>query len=147
MIKITNLKQLKKYKTNHFFCKDDDCDHIEYIFQKNNQLQDIEFDININFCLEEQFKTDLKTQNPIRHCFVAKNIKFNAGCCLYKIVAQNLYVKKICDVEYLEIMQTINADNLSAHTLVARNINANVCIVSHNLKCKNMNVKKFVFSI
>lgn len=145
MIKITSLSQLEKYKTKEFYNPVDDCDHITYTFETNGVLQDVEFDIDINFCLEKQLQTLPLEQNFFRHCFVAKNIKFNTGCILYKVVAENLHAKNICDIEQIEIKQTINADNLAAQTITAKNIKANCCIVSKSIKCKHLDTKKFVF--
>lgn len=146
MIKITSLSQLEKYKTKEFYNPVDDCDHITYTFETNGVLQDVEFDIDINFCLEKQLQTLPLEQNFFRHSFVAKNIKFNIGCVLYKVVAENLYSKNICDIEQIEIKNNISADRLASENIVAKNIEANCCIISKSIKCKHIDAKKIVFS-
>ena len=114
MIIINSLEELEKYKTKEIYNLDDEFYYTTYTFQNNNQLQNVEFNIPINLSYEEQYQKSFNDENFTQYCFIAKNIKFNFGCVMYKVVATNLESKIICDINQLEIKENIKSDKLSA---------------------------------
>ena len=145
MIIINTLEELEQYKTEQKYNDIVDCNEVTYIFKKNNDIQDVKINININFSLEEQLKT-LQEEEPFtRHCFVAKDIMFNNGCRFYKLIADNIHSKIICDIEMLEIKNCIKANSLSCEKVSATKIEANSLIVSREIDCKDIIAKKIVY--
>ena len=144
MITINSLDEIKKYITEKKCNNVDDCNHITYTFQINNQLQDVEFNIDMNLNTEEQLESLSKEENLTMHSLIAKDIKFNVGCRLHKVIANNLQAKNICDIEQLEIQNNIKADVLSCEKVSASIIEANSLIVSKEINCKNIKVSKIV---
>lgn len=144
MITINSIDEIKKYITEEKYNNVDDCNHITYTFAINNQLQDVEFNIDMNLSTEEQLESLSKEEYLTMYCLIAKDIKFNIGCRLHKVIANNLYAKNICDIEQLEIQNNIKADVLSCEKVSATTIEANSLIISKEINCKNIKVSKIV---
>lgn len=146
MIIINSLEELEKYKTKEIYNLDDEFYYTTYTFQNNNQLQNVEFNIPINLSYEEQYQKSFNDENFTQYCFIAKNIKFNFGCVMYKVVATNLESKIICDINQLEIKENIKSDKLSAEYISAKNIETNSLIVAKEFDCQHIKAKKFIFN-
>ena len=147
MIVINSLNEIEKYKTEERYIEEKDCNHICYIFKENNQLQDVEFNISVSLSFDDLLDNLIDIDMPYNeYCFIAKNVKLNVSSRFYKLIADNLESKGICDIEHLKIKQNITADVLSSRYISAKNIEASSLIVSDKINCEHIKAKKFYFN-
>ena len=160
MIVINDIKDIEKYKIGEVPSKDNLYvkSLIYYEFKSDSELQDVEFNIRVPFSpLDLISKTkefeiddidpfDVKYEiTPIDYyIFIAKNVRMNKGGGLYSLQADSLLFNGTCDIEVMNILNSVKGDKLNAEKLYAKQIACSDIEVRDYIACKNIKAKNLI---
>ena len=160
MIVINDIKDIEKYKIGEVPSKDNLYvkSLIYYEFKSDSELQDVEFNIRVPFSpLDLISKTkefeiddidpfDVKYEiTPIDYyIFIAKNVRMNKGGGLYSLQADSLLFNGTCDIEVMNILNSVKGDKLNAEKLYAKQIACSDIEVRDYISLKNIKAKNLI---
>ena len=135
MIEINNIQEIEKYLEKTEYDPISDTILITYVFQVNGVLEDVVFNVEIPFRVDDLIEESL--YEPLKeYCFVTNDITMKKCGGLYKLVANNITTSCICDITHIESTGDVNSHVLSVDSIIANSVIAHSLIVGryHNVK-------------
>lgn len=140
MIEINNIQEIEKYLKNIEYDPIRDSTLITYVFQSNGILEDVVFNVDIPFRVDDLIEQSLC--EPLKeYCFVTKNITMKKCGGLYKLIANNITTSCICDITHIESTGDVNSHVLSVDSIIANSVTARSLIVGRYHNVKNLAVE------
>lgn len=140
MIEINNIKEIEKYFAKTEYDHISDTTLITYIFQNNGILEDVVFNVEIPFRVDDLIEQSLC--EPLKdYCFVTNDITMKKCGGLYKLIANNITTSCICDITHIESTGDVNSHVLSVDSIIANSVTAHSLIVGRYHNVKNLIVE------
>lgn len=144
MIILKNYKELEKFKKVIPADKNNgQCGIILYNITENGNPADVVFNFAFNCCYMLNKNNSLDDNidySMAEYKIIAKNITFNYFIKVDCIEAENIAIKKSCEVKHIKAINKITGFKIIANNIIAKNIMCNRVYVSW-IYCKNLQCK------